>query len=880
MNSSFFSHKKAVFARICSQQRLKLRSRARWFTHLLLSLLFSLTLNIDALSNSRSSHLCGTVAGRVLGSFEEYLNATEVLSDFNQELTDLQQAHLREVIAPMLGSKLLIKHTDGRPRACAVGSSCVLFGKRLPEENDLAIEWSETSTTPEITDTPSTTTLHLPARMSVDELRAHGEAFIQNWTMGHALHPFITIKSEKDLLGPTDKFKLRKVQAAAIAVGNKAFDEGKNSFLYVAPTGTGKTEVLTSNLSREMEKTQNDSKFHIMVAHQNELVSQFKDDIKKAHKGGLKVLEEFDIQTLIDPNFYAETSPKKAKLVAITIQALVKALEKATPEEISMLRSRLGVLVFDEAHHLGAKTWLQTVKTLLHENPNAKLLGATATPLHQDARIQALFNDLFNGQSFWAYLDSEAQKEGIARDTTDVIEQLDIAIGTGNLAPLKHFYSVDPNSFTHDNTSVFARKDPNNDKSDFEIKHTLLGTVVKRFSPLIDRHRSGFVAANNIVEAGRLQEAFSKAMPHKKFEVFHGDLTAKERKRIRDRIEQGEDLFLITVNLLDEGVDFPNMSLYIDLNHSLGVRQLLQRWGRVARVALGKKGIEIATLTDWRDANHIRDKISLLEKFAVKPNTENPHGAFRGKYTSTQERKNNLANSNSEPALEGLTPIDDHTKREQLLVLLQDARNIFEKENKASPLERVIKRVAEGKGIPSQKEDPSAYQWAYHLPNDPNEWPTMPEEVKQALIQWKANRRTNTKTGKNEKGPLERITSSVKDKKGIPSQEEDSGAYRWAYNLPDDPKKWPTMPEEVKQALIQWKANIRPRTKYEKGPLERVTDSVKAEKGIPSKTVDSGAYNWAYHLPNDPNEWPTMPEEVKQALIEFKANIKRRTPKE
>lgn len=203
--------------------------------------------------------------------------------------------------------------------------------------------------------------------------------------------------------------------------------------------------------------------------------------------------------------------------------------------------------------------------------------------------------------------------------------------------------------------------------------------------PLIDRHQNGFLAVNDITEAMELRNKLGQLMPSKKFEVFHGELSVIERKRIKDRMKSGEkDLFLITVNLLDEGVDFPSMSLYIDLNKNLTPRELLQRWGRIARIFPGKEGVEIVTLTDWHDLDYIGEQLELLEELG-KP------GRFKRK--KQKQRR---------PPVDApdLVPLSDETKQEELRQLIESVKEDFlRNKNKESPLQRIYKLAAKGQGF-------------------------------------------------------------------------------------------------------------------------------------------------------------------------------------
>jgi hypothetical protein len=85
-------------------------------------------------------------------------------------------------------------------------------------------------------------------------------------------------------------------------------------------------------------------------------------------------------------------------------------------------------------------------------------------------------------------------------------------------------------------------------------------------------------------------------------------------KKIRGAFSRGEIDVLITVKMLDEGINFPNMSLYVDLNQKVPVKQRLQRMGRVLRIKEDKFGATVVGFAH-QDADTLRDELQLVERF-------------------------------------------------------------------------------------------------------------------------------------------------------------------------------------------------------------------------------------------------------------------------
>jgi len=63
------------------------------------------------------------------------------------------------------------------------------------------------------------------------------------------------------------------------------------------------------------------------------------------------------------------------------------ALSKMSQEEFEKLKPKK--IILDELHRAGATVWGERVKELLENNPDAKVLGLTATPIRSDGRNMA-----------------------------------------------------------------------------------------------------------------------------------------------------------------------------------------------------------------------------------------------------------------------------------------------------------------------------------------------------------------------------------------------------------------------------------------------------------------------------------------------------------
>ena len=148
--------------------------------------------------------------------------------------------------------------------------------------------------------------------------------------------------------------KLRTYQTEALTQLEKQLKRGKKAPLLVMPTGAGKTIVfveLSNKLIKEGKKV-------LILVHRRELVNQAcaKLDLVDAKYG------------VIAPGYEQTLDP----LQVASVYTLSRRMHK-----IDYIPD---VIIFDEAHHVAAKTWLEVVNNY----SNALRIGVTATPIRLD----------------------------------------------------------------------------------------------------------------------------------------------------------------------------------------------------------------------------------------------------------------------------------------------------------------------------------------------------------------------------------------------------------------------------------------------------------------------------------------------------------------
>lgn len=154
--------------------------------------------------------------------------------------------------------------------------------------------------------------------------------------------------------------QLREHNKIAYEKVSKMLNEGDRTAV-VHPTGTGKSFIALKLIEENQDKKV------LYLAPSNPILHQIKENILASEKKMFRNLTRMNYQ----------------KLAAMT------------DDEIAELD--VDIVVLDEFHHCGAPQWGRAVSQLIEENPNAKILGLSATPIRYfDGNVdmaEALFGD-------------------------------------------------------------------------------------------------------------------------------------------------------------------------------------------------------------------------------------------------------------------------------------------------------------------------------------------------------------------------------------------------------------------------------------------------------------------------------------------------------
>jgi superfamily II DNA or RNA helicase len=163
---------------------------------------------------------------------------------------------------------------------------------------------------------------------------------------------------------------LRPYQEVAVSDACKALDKHNNT-LVVAPTGAGKTIMLSALVGKRHKK----GKRVLVLQHRDELVSQNKEKFERV-------------------NPLISTSIVNGTVKHWEGDAVFSMVQTMSRDRNLRDRPLFDMVVIDEGHHAAAPTYTKVIDAVLKDNENAEIVGFTATPNRGDGKgLRGVFNN-------------------------------------------------------------------------------------------------------------------------------------------------------------------------------------------------------------------------------------------------------------------------------------------------------------------------------------------------------------------------------------------------------------------------------------------------------------------------------------------------------
>ena len=323
---------------------------------------------------------------------------------------------------------------------------------------------------------------------------------------------------------------LRDYQDKCINGVRAAMRAGKRSPLLVSPTGSGKT-VMFAYIAQSASKR--GSKVLILV-HRQELLDQT-----------AKTLRSFGVEHGV---IAAGRTPDRRQLVQVaSVQTLVRRLEFFKPD----------LIIIDEAHHGTAGSW----RKVIDANPQAKILGCTATPERLDGKgLGEVFDDLIMGP-----------------EVSWLIEQ-------GHLS--KPLYYAPPQAADLSHLRVARGDFDQRDVAKAMDNKAITGDAVDHYAKLC-RGVPAVAFCASVAHAEHVATEFESA--GFRAATIDGNMDKEERREVVRMLGDGRLNVLTSCEIINEGFDLPIVAAAILLRPTMSLGLHLQQIGRVLRPAPGKE---------------------------------------------------------------------------------------------------------------------------------------------------------------------------------------------------------------------------------------------------------------------------------------------------
>lgn len=329
------------------------------------------------------------------------------------------------------------------------------------------------------------------------------------------------------LLRPRQKELVDKTVNALNAHGNT---------LAVAPTGAGKTIMLSAVIGRMMDE---DLENICVLAHRDELTDQNADKFSR-----------------VNPNISTSifNSNEKSWDGSVTFAMVQTLSRKNNLTKMPVL----DMLVIDEAHHARAKSYMRVIEHARSLNPSLKLLGVTATPNRGD-------------------------KKGLRPIFSNVADQITVKelIISGHLVPPRTFVvdvgveeelnKVRKNDVDYDMVAVASIMNT----------HPINDEVVRHWQEKAEDRQTA-IFCSTVDHARDVTDSFESAGVSAA--MIWGDMNDADRQDTLAAYSRGEVRVIVNVAVLNEGWDHPPTSCIVLLRPSSYKSAMIQMIGRGLRI--------------------------------------------------------------------------------------------------------------------------------------------------------------------------------------------------------------------------------------------------------------------------------------------------------
>lgn len=356
----------------------------------------------------------------------------------------------------------------------------------------------------------------------------------------------------------------RDYQAEAISAVERRRSEGESRALVVMATGLGKSMVANQLIVNELDR--NNEQEILVLAHTRDLVRQ------------LEISSWPQLQKSVSTHLWTEGErPAYAGgVVFATWQSLAEAMKRG-----ESVAGRFGLVIVDEAHHAPANSYRRLLDEL---GPNF-LVGLTATPWRGD---ELSLDEVFGKPAFTMDLVEGMQRGYLAkvdyRMLTDGIDWNEVALKSKQGLTIREL-----------NTLLLM---PDRDVA-------IVSVVAEKMREMDSPKALAF--CRSIEHAERLRPLLSSAGI--RTALVHSRLSRQERFTNLASFRTGDIDLLLSIEMLNEGIDVPDVNLVAFMRVTHSRRIFVQQLGRGLRISPAKK--EVVVLDFVADIRRIASALAM-----------------------------------------------------------------------------------------------------------------------------------------------------------------------------------------------------------------------------------------------------------------------------
>ena len=360
-----------------------------------------------------------------------------------------------------------------------------------------------------------------------------------------------------------------------------------NRVAVIRPTGTGKMFIALKMLEDNRDKKA------LYVAPSNAILHDVKKNI---------FAEGMDMSDF--PN-----------LKRITYQKLMNL----TDEEIEKLD--FDIIILDEFHHCGAPEWSKGVERLIRRNPNAKILGLSATPLRYFDGLRDMADELFDNNVAEEMTLEEAIEQGILPGATYVSALYGYA---------QELENMQANIDKKNNREIREQA-----QELFNILSKKLDENTRNLPELFAEHMKNktgkyIVFCRNIQDMQEKMEQASKMFGsvNPNITVRGVASTLKENDRVLTEFENDNDesslKLLYAVDMLDEGYHVKDLDGVVMMRPTFSPTIFTQQLGRGLTVGGDKKPVIFDLVNNFDSCKIIEDFAERMRQYKGRENPREP----------------------------------------------------------------------------------------------------------------------------------------------------------------------------------------------------------------------------------------------------------------